>query len=140
MHVPYDRGLAGHSDGDVLTHAVADALIGALGEGDIGRWFPDSDETYRGIKSLNLLEMVAHTLSEKGWTVGNVDATVVAEQPRLSPHLDAMRTNLARALSLQEAAINVKATSPEGIGSLGHEDAIAAFATALIELAAAIHV
>jgi len=133
VHVPHDRGLQGHSDGDVLTHAVVDALIGAAGEGDIGRWFPDTDPRYRGIDSLGLLRQVAESLSARGWQVGNVDASIVAQQPRLSSFLDTMRTNLAGAMSVDATAVNVKATSPEGVGSLGHEDAIAAFATALIE-------
>ena len=133
VHVPHDRGLQGHSDGDVLTHAVVDALIGAAGEGDIGRWFPDTDARYRGIESLGLLRQVAETLSARGWQVGNVDASIVAQLPRLSSFLDTMRTNLAAALSVDATAVNVKATSPEGVGSLGNEDAIAAFATALIE-------
>jgi 2-C-methyl-D-erythritol 2,4-cyclodiphosphate synthase len=133
--VPFDRGLQGHSDGDVLTHAVIDALIGAAGEGDIGRWFSDADEQYRDIRSLLLLTRVRESLAAKGWNVGNVDVSVVAQQPRLSPHLDAMRANLAEALLIDVSAVNVKATSPEGVGSLGREAAIAAFATALIERA-----
>lgn len=131
--MPHDRGLQGHSDGDVLTHAVADALIGAAGEGDIGRWFPDTDERYRGAESLGLLQTVAERLGEKGWRIGNIDASVVAQKPRLSPFLDTMRDNLARVLSVDGAVVNVKATSPEGIGSLGREDAIAVLATALLQ-------
>ena len=131
--VPHMRGLYGHSDGDVLTHAIADALIGAAGRGDIGRWFPDSDAQYRGADSLDLLRQVVASLGESGWRVGNVDASVVAQRPKLAPYLDAMRANLAQALAVAEDAVNVKATSPEYVGSLGREDAIAAFATALIE-------
>lgn len=133
VHVPHPRGLQGHSDGDVLTHAVADALIGAIGEGDIGRWFPDTDEQYRGARSLDLLESVREALASRGWRIGNVDASILAQQPRLSPYLDTMRVNLAKALSVEEKVVNVKATSPEGVGSLGHEDAIAAFVITLIE-------
>ncbi len=131
--VPHPRGLQGHSDGDVLTHAVVDALLGAAGRGDIGRWFPDTDEQYRGANSLDLLGAVVHSLAESGWRIGNVDASVIAQRPRLLPYLDDMRNNLARALQVEADAVNVKATSPEYVGSLGREDAIAAFATALIE-------
>jgi 2-C-methyl-D-erythritol 2,4-cyclodiphosphate synthase len=131
--VPHARGLQGHSDGDVLTHAVVDALIGAAGRGDIGRWFPESDPRYRDANSVALLVDVVRSLAQDGWRVGNVDASIVAQRPRLLPYLDAMRTNLARALQVDQDAVNVKATSPEYVGSLGREDAIAAFATALIE-------
>lgn len=133
--IPHARGLAGHSDGDVLTHAVADALIGAAGAGDLGQWFPDTDEQYRGADSMQLLQEVAKRLAERGWQVGNVDASVVAQQPRLSEYLDAMRRRLADALQVEAGSVNVKATSPESVGSLGREDAIAAFATTLIEQA-----
>ncbi len=131
--MPFPRGLQGHSDGDALTHAVVDALIGAAGEGDIGRWFPDTDERYRGIESLSLLREVVRRLATRGWQVGNVDASIVAQQPRLSSYLDAMRSALATALSVETTAVNVKATSPEGVGALGREDAIAAFSTVLIQ-------
>ena len=133
VSVPHMRGLQGHSDGDVLTHAVVDALLGAAGRGDIGRWFPDTDPRYAGANSLALLEAVARSLVEAGWRVGNVDASIVAQRPKLLPYLDEMRANLARVLQVSEDAVNVKATSPEYVGSLGREDAIAAFATALIE-------
>lgn len=133
VNVPHMRGLQGHSDGDVLTHAIVDALIGAAGRGDIGRWFPDTDPRYQGANSLDLLGDVVQALAEGGWRVGNVDASIVAQRPRLLPYLDEMRGNLARALQVDEDAVNVKATSPEYVGSLGREDAIAAFATALIE-------
>jgi 2-C-methyl-D-erythritol 2,4-cyclodiphosphate synthase len=131
--VPYLRGLQGHSDGDVLSHAVVDALLGAAGRGDIGRWFPDTDPQYRGANSVELLAAVARALVAEGWQVGNVAASIVAPRPKLLPHLDDMRANLARALGVEADAVNVKATSPEYVGSLGREDAIAAFATALIE-------
>jgi 2-C-methyl-D-erythritol 2,4-cyclodiphosphate synthase len=131
--VPHMRGLEGHSDGDVLTHAVVDALIGAAGRGDIGRWFPDTEERYRGVNSLDLLGEVARALAESGWRIGNIDASLVAQRPRLLPYLDEMRSNIARVLDVGTDAVNVKATSPEYVGSLGREDAIAAFATALIE-------
>lgn len=133
VDVPHPRGLEGHSDGDVLTHAVADALIGASGQGDIGQWFPDTDERYRGAASLELLQQIASSLAEAGWRIQNVDASVVAQRPRLAPFLATMRSNLAGALQIEVDAVNVKATSPEYVGSLGREDAIAAFATALIQ-------
>lgn len=133
VSVPHGRGLEGHSDGDVLTHAVVDAVVGAAGRGDIGQWFPDSDERYRGIESLALLRQVAMSLAESGWRIGNVDASIVAQRPALAAYLGQMRSNIARALDVDEGVINVKATSPEYVGSLGREDAIAAFATALIE-------
>lgn len=135
VRVPHPRGLQGHSDGDVLTHAVADALIGAAGRGDIGQWFPDSDERFRGADSLGLLREVVSSLGRDGWRVGNVDASIVAQRPRLAPYLDEMRGKLAEALAVSPDLVNVKATSPEYVGSLGREDAIAAFATALIERA-----
>ncbi len=133
VQVPHARGLEGHSDGDVLTHAVADALIGAAGAGDLGTWFPDTDEAYRGADSLGLLREIAEKLAQQGWQVGNVDASLVAQRPHLAPYLEEMRGNLASALSVESSAVNVKATSPEYVGSLGREDAIAAYATALIE-------
>lgn len=133
VSVPHGRGLEGHSDGDVLTHAVVDAVVGAAGRGDIGQWFPDSDERCRGIESLALLRQVAVSLAESGWRIGNVDASIVAQRPSLAAYLGQMRSNIARALDVDEAVVNVKATSPEYVGSLGREDAIAAFATALIE-------
>ena len=133
VQVPHARGLEGHSDGDVLTHAVADALIGAAGAGDLGRWFPDSDDAFRGADSLGFLREIASRLAEQGWQVGNVDVSVVAQRPRLAPYLDQMRGNVASALNVDASAVNVKATSPEYVGSLGREDAIAAYATALIE-------
>ena len=131
--IAHPRGLDGHSDGDALSHAVADAVIGAIGQGDVGQWFPDSDESYRGADSLGLLRRVASALAEGGWRVGNVDASIVAQRPSLAPYLGQMRANIARALDVAEEAVNVKATSPEYVGSLGREDGIAAYATALVE-------
>jgi 2-C-methyl-D-erythritol 2,4-cyclodiphosphate synthase len=133
VSVPHVRGLEGHSDGDALTHAVIDALIGAAGRGDIGQWFPDSEERYRGARSLILLGQVAASLGADGWRVSNVDSSVVAQRPRLAPHLEAMRANIAEALGVKPEDVNVKATSPEYVGSLGREDAIVALATVLLE-------
>jgi 2-C-methyl-D-erythritol 2,4-cyclodiphosphate synthase len=127
------RGLEGHSDGDALTHAIIDALLGAAGRGDIGRWFPDTDERFKNADSVSLLREVISSLADSGWRVGNVDASIVAQRPRLLPYLDEMRAKLAEAMAITADAVNVKATSPEYVGSLGREDAIAAYATALIE-------
>jgi 2-C-methyl-D-erythritol 2,4-cyclodiphosphate synthase len=113
--------------------ADADALLGAAGRGDIGRWFPDTDERFKNADSVSLLREVISSLADSGWRVGNVDASIVAQRPRLLPYLDEMRAKLAEAMAITADAVNVKATSPEYVGSLGREDAIAAYATALIE-------
>lgn len=133
VEIPYDKGLLGHSDADVLVHAVMDALLGAAGAGDIGRHFPDSDDRYKGISSLTLLSRVGEVLHEKGFAVGNIDAVVVAQQPKLAPYIEAMELNLAKALSIDPARINVKATTTEGLGFTGTGEGIAAYGTALIE-------
>ena len=133
VEVAYPRGLAGHSDGDTLCHAVADALLGAAGQGDIGEWFPPGDEAYRGARSLELLAQVVARLAAEGWRVVNVDTVVVAQEPRLAPYRAAMRTNLATALAVAPERVNVKATAPEGLGALGRGDGVAALATALVE-------
>lgn len=131
--VEYSRGLAGHSDGDALSHAVADALLGAAGLGDIGEWFPPGDPRYRDAHSLGLLEQVVRALRERGWRVVNCDTVVVAQVPRLAPYRAAMRANLARALGVGEERVNVKATAPERLGALGRAEGLAALATVLIE-------
>src|SRR3954451_4962952 len=113
VHVPHLRGLQGHSDGDVLSHAVADALIGAAGRGDIGQWFPDTDAQYHGANSIGLLGQVAESLRGDGWAVGNDAACIVAHRPRLTGHLAEMPNQIATALRVELAAVNVKATSPE---------------------------
>ena len=130
--IPHETGLLGHSDADVLTHAVMDALLGAAAMGDIGKLFPDNDEAFRGADSLLLAREVAKRLQENGWRIGNVDATVVAQAPKLAPHITAMRENLARALSLDVDAISVKATTEEGLGFTGERLGIAAHAVCLI--------
>lgn len=132
VKIPHDRGLLGHSDADVLTHAVMDALLGAAALGDIGLHFPDSDPAYRGISSLSLLERVGKLLREKGYSVGNIDATVVAEEPRLRPYIDAMRKNIAAALGVDAEHISVKATTEEGLGFTGERLGIAAHAVCLL--------
>ena len=130
--VAHDRGLLGHSDADVLTHAVMDALLGAAALGDIGLHFPDSDPAYRGISSLTLLSRVGELLAEKGYRVGNIDATVVAEEPKLRPYVDAMREKIAAALGIEPERVSVKATTEEGLGFTGERLGIAAHAVCLL--------
>jgi 2-C-methyl-D-erythritol 2,4-cyclodiphosphate synthase len=133
VDVPHDQGLAGHSDADVLTHAVMDALLGAAGLDDIGRLFPDTDQRYEGADSLELLRAVVAELGERGWQIGNVDTTVVLERPKLAPHRDAIRSSLAGALGLPEDAVNVKATTGERMGFVGRGEGAAALAVATID-------
>ena len=133
VHIEHPVGLDGHSDADVLTHAVIDALLGAAGLGDIGRHFPETDPKYEGSSSLDLLQSAASMLRDAGYRIVNVDSTVIAEAPRLQLHLGAMRAHLAKALDVELNAVNVKATSPEGLGALGRKEGIAAQAVALIE-------
>ena len=133
VEIPYEKGLLGHSDADVLVHAVMDALLGAAGLGDIGRHFPDSDPAYAGADSLVLLDHVVALLNEKGWQVGNVDATILAQRPKLAPHIDQMRDNLARHMNVTAEQVNVKATTEEGLGFTGDGSGMAAHAVALIE-------
>lgn len=131
--VPFDRGLLGHSDADVLTHAVMDALLGAAALGDIGQLFPDSDAAYAGADSIALLERVTALLREHGWQVGNVDATVVAQTPKLAPYIPEMRRRLAEAMGLDVDCVSVKATTEERLGFTGSGEGMAAHAVALIE-------
>jgi 2-C-methyl-D-erythritol 2,4-cyclodiphosphate synthase len=133
--IPHDRGLEGHSDGDVLLHAVASALLGAMGGGDLGTHFPSSDPSLRGIASGALLARVAAMLAERELAVGNVDATVVAQVPRLAPHLEKMRASIADLLGASPERVNVKATSTDHLGHLGRGEGIAAFAVVLVESA-----
>ena len=133
MDIPWERGLLGHSDADVLTHAVMDALLGAAGLGDIGTHFPDTDPAYAGADSMKLLAHVVELLREQGFSVGNVDATVLAQRPKLAPHIPAMRDNLARVMGVSPDRVNVKATTEEGLGFTGSGEGIAAHAVALIE-------
>ena len=131
--VPFDRGLLGHSDADVLTHAVMDALLGAAALGDIGKLFPDSDAAYAGADSIALLERVTALLREHGWQVGNVDATVVAQAPKLALYIPEMRRRLAEAMGLDVDCVSVKATTEERLGFTGSGEGMAAHAVALIE-------
>ena len=132
VEVPWERGLLGHSDADVLTHAVMDALLGAAGLGDIGRHFPDSDPAYAGADSLVLLGRVMELLEAAGWRVVNVDATILAQRPKLAPHIPAMRERLARAMGAEPERVNVKATTEEGLGFTGAGEGMAAHAVCLI--------
>ena len=133
VHVPYDRGLDGHSDADVLTHAVMDALLGAAALGDIGKLFPDSDARYAGADSTALLRQVKAVLEEAGWTIVNVEATVAAQAPKLAPYIPEMRERLAAAMGLDAGCVSVKATTEEGLGFTGSGEGIAAHAAALVE-------
>ena len=132
VEIAYERGLEGHSDADALTHAVVDALLGAAALGDIGTHFPDTDERWRGADSIALLEHVVALVAERGYAVGNVDAIIVAEAPRMRPHIAAMRERLARALGVEVDAVGVKATTEEGLGPVGRREAISARAVALL--------
>ena len=132
VDIPWERGLLGHSDADVLTHAVMDALLGAAGLGDIGQHFPDTDPAYAGADSLKLLEHVAGLLRVRGYAVGNVDATVLAQRPKLAPHIPQMRENLARAMGAEPSQVNVKATTEEGLGFTGSGGGMAAHAVCLL--------
>jgi len=135
VEIPCDRGLEGHSDGDVLLHALASALLGALGEGDLGRHFPSSDPSLRGIASREILARVAEKLAAAGFAVGNVDATIVAQVPRLAPHREKMVGSIADVLGVGADRVNVKVTSTDQLGFIGREEGIAALAVALIEAA-----
>ena len=131
--IPYEKGLLGHSDADVLTHAVMDALLGAAGLGDIGRHFPDTDERFRGISSLLLLDHVRVVLLKAGYLPGNIDATVIAQRPKLAPYIEEMRQKIAETLHIPAESVNIKATTEEKLGFSGRGEGIAAHAVALIE-------
>ena len=133
VDIPYEKGLLGHSDADVLVHAVMDALLGAAALGDIGRHFPDNSDDFKNISSLILLDKVFHLLKDKGYTTINIDATVIAQRPKLASHIDDMRKNIANALQCDVDQINIKATTEEGLGFTGTGEGIAAQAVCLIE-------
>lgn len=133
VDIPYEKGLLGHSDADVLLHAISDALLGAAALGDIGKHFPDTDPRYKGADSLKLLEEVGNLLTEKGYVVGNVDATIVAQKPKMLPHIPQMRENIARVLRVDIDQINVKATTEEHLGFTGSGQGISSYAVAGIE-------
>lgn len=132
VKIPHFKGLQGHSDADALIHAICDACLGAAALGDIGRYFPDTDARYRNIESRVLLRHVKQILDEHGWSVANIDSTLLAQAPRLSPYFDRMRTNIALDLGIEEGRVNIKATTAEKLGFIGREEGIAAHAVALI--------
>ena len=130
--IDYEKGLLGHSDADVLLHAIMDALLGAAALGDIGKHFPDTDPAYKGISSIRLLEHVAELIRSEGYEVENLDATIIAQQPKMRPHIDAMRENIARALGVELSRISVKATTEEGLGFTGSGEGISSQAICLL--------
>ncbi|HTY45992.1 MAG TPA: 2-C-methyl-D-erythritol 2,4-cyclodiphosphate synthase [Patescibacteria group bacterium] len=132
IEIPYVKGLLGHSDADALLHAVCDALLGAAGLGDIGEHFPDTDPQYEGIDSSRLLEAVAGLLKDNGFSIGNIDSVVIAQQPKLVPFKKQMRDRIAAILKIKEEAVSVKAKTNEGLGAVGNEEAIAAYAVAVV--------
>lgn len=133
VEIPCDRGLLGHSDADVLTHAVMDALLGAAALGDIGKHFPDTDDKYSGADSIKLLKYVGKLLGEKGYSISNVDATIIAQSPKMAPYIDKMRQNIGMSLNIDISCINVKATTEEGLGFTGSGEGISSHAVCLIE-------
>lgn len=134
VEIPHERGLDGHSDADVLSHAIADALLGAIGEGDIGQHFPNTDETIRGISSLEILERVRKLLAQKNARAVNVDGMLIAEAPKIAPHIQAMKKKIAQALALDESRVSIKATTNEGLGAIGRSEGMAAMAIATVEM------
>ncbi len=134
VEIPHSLGLEGHSDADVLSHAIADALLGAIGESDIGHHFPNTDESIRGISSIAILERVGDVLGKRGAKIVNVDGTLIAEAPKIAPHIAAMRENIARALRLDRSRISIKATTNEGLGTIGRGEGMAAMAVASVEM------
>lgn len=135
VDIPYEKGLLGHSDADVLLHAIMDALLGAAALGDIGKHFPDTDPAYKGISSVELLKNVCGLLDEHGYKIGNIDATIIAQKPKMAPHIPTMRENVAKALNIQVDQINIKATTEEGLGFTGEGLGIASNAICMIEKA-----
>ncbi len=133
VKIPYERGLLGHSDADVLLHAVMDALLGAAALGDIGKHFPDTEPAYEGISSVKLLEHVGRLIEEKLYVIGNIDATIVAQRPKMAPYIEEMRKNVAEALQIDISQVNIKATTEEGLGFTGSGEGIAAQAVACLE-------
>ncbi len=133
VEIPYEQGLLGHSDADVIVHAIMDALLGAAALGDIGQHFPDTDPEYEGISSILLLEKVAQLLKENHYSVGNIDAVIIAQRPKMMPYLEQMRKNTAAALGIEEGRVSIKATTEEGLGFTGRGEGIAAQAVCLLE-------
>ena len=133
VDIPYEKGLLGHLDADVLVHAIMDALLGAAALGDIGSYFPDTDPAYEGISSIRLLEPVGKLLSDHGYKIGNIDATIIAQKPKMRPHIDQMRDNISNALKIRPDQVGVKATTEEGLGFTGSGEGISAHAVCLLE-------
>ena len=133
VDIPYEKGLLGHSDADVLVHAIMDALLGAAALGDIGSHFSDTDPAYEGISSIRLLEHVGKLLADSGYAIGNIDATIIAQKPKMRPHIDQMRENIANALKIRPDQVGVKATTEEGLGFTGSGAGISAHAVCLLE-------
>lgn len=133
VEIPHERGLDGHSDADVLCHAIADALLGAIGESDIGHHFPNTDESIHGLNSLEILKRVTAVLEKHGARPVNVDATLIAEAPKIAPHIPAMRKRVAEALNLEASRVGIKATTNEGLGAIGRGEGMAAMAVAIVE-------
>lgn len=133
VEIPFAKGLLGHSDADVLLHAIGDAILGALGLGDLGRHFPDTDPRYKDISSLNLLEQIQAMAQQKGFTCVNIDATLVAQEPKLAPYTEAMAENISRVLEIDKAAVNIKAKTTEGLGVEGRGEGMSAYAVVLME-------
>lgn len=133
VKIPYEKGLLGHSDADVLLHAIMDALLGAAALGDIGKHFPDTDSKYKGISSIKLLEHVGKLIDEKLYVIGNIDATIIAQKPKMAPHIQKMRENVAEALHIDIDQVNIKATTEEGLGFTGSGEGISSQAVAALE-------
>ncbi len=133
VKIPYEKGLLGHSDADVLLHAIMDALLGAAALGDIGKHFPDTDPRYKGISSLRLLAHVGELIEEQLYVIGNIDATIIAQKPKMAPHIEQMRVNVARTLHLDVSQVNIKATTEEGLGFTGSGEGISAQAVACLD-------
>jgi 2-C-methyl-D-erythritol 2,4-cyclodiphosphate synthase len=133
VEIPHPLGLEGHSDADALTHAICDAILGALGAGDIGKYFPDTDPKWKGVSSLILLKEVGAKCAEHGFAISNIDSIIAAQKPKIAPHIEAMKQNIASALGVDPTQINVKATTTETLGYVGREEGMAAYSVALLE-------
>ena len=133
VEIPHGLGLDGHSDADVLCHALCDSLLGACGAGDLGKYFPDTDNKWKGVSSLVLLKKSGELVAERGFQISNIDTTIVAQQPKIGPHIESMTTNISETLKIDPTQINIKATTTEGLGFTGREEGIAAYAVALLQ-------
>jgi len=133
VEIPYEKGLLGHTDADVLVHAVIDALLGASGLGDIGQHFPDNDKKWKDANSFSLLEVIYIGLKKKGYVIKNIDTTIIAQEPKLGPHVETMKTFLCRTLEIKDSQVNIKVKTNEGLDSIGQKNAICAYAVALVE-------